>query len=320
MPRKPRIEFSGALYHVIARGNQRKKVFLDSADYSDYLNRVFRYHKKFGFILYCYCLMPNHVHLLIETGDAPLSKIMHSIQFSYTQSFNMRHDKIGHLFQGRYKAILCDKDEYLLQLIAYINNNPVRAKMVVHPENYIWSSHRSILGLEKNIICCDLDKALMQFGSKRKIAIKNYKKYILDAARVKHKDEYYQLKDQRVLGEDDFATSVLLEKKHNPDIYYDVPIRELVKIVSREFDISPNNILSLGKERSGSLGREIVVYVGRNIAGKTIRAMANELSRVETAMSIRYQAFEEKLAKDLQMKKQIERIFSFIKANYPIKY
>jgi REP element-mobilizing transposase RayT len=136
MARKPRIEFPGALYHVIARGNQRRRTFFNPEDYENYLSRLWSYHEKFHFTLYAHCLMPNHIHLLIESAEVPLSKIMQAIQFSYTQSFNRRHKKVGHLFQGRYKAVLCQKDEYLLELVRYIHLNPVRAGIVKDPKNY----------------------------------------------------------------------------------------------------------------------------------------------------------------------------------------
>jgi REP element-mobilizing transposase RayT len=105
---------SGVLYHVIVRGNHRQKTFLNESDYQAYLERLGRYRKRLAVTVYAYCLMPNHVHLLVETGSQPLSRFMQGLQQSYTQYFNRKHHKVGHLFQGRYKAIVCDKDEYLL--------------------------------------------------------------------------------------------------------------------------------------------------------------------------------------------------------------
>ena len=128
MARKPRIEFPGAFYHIIVRGNNRQKIFADDEDYKYFLGRLNHYKERFKFVLFAYVLMPNHIHLLLETGEVPLSRIMQSLQFTYTQKFNRRHKKVGHLFQGRYKAILCQKESYLLELIRYIVLNPVRAR------------------------------------------------------------------------------------------------------------------------------------------------------------------------------------------------
>src|SRR6266540_7041284 len=130
MARPLRIEFPGAMYHVIVRGNERKAVFRDDADREDYLRRLARYREKFGFRLLAYCLMNNHVHLAIEAGNDPLSRIMAGLQSSYTQYFNRRHDRSGHLFQGRYKAFLVEKDRYALALVRYIHENPVKARVV----------------------------------------------------------------------------------------------------------------------------------------------------------------------------------------------
>ena len=129
MARKPRIEFEGAFYHVITRGNQRQKIFRDEKDYKKYLEILSEYKKQYKYCLYSYILMNNHIHLLLETQDFPLSKIQQGINQRYTMYFNKKHKTVGHLFQGRYKAILCDKDKYLLSLIKYIHLNPVRAKV-----------------------------------------------------------------------------------------------------------------------------------------------------------------------------------------------
>jgi REP element-mobilizing transposase RayT len=117
MARKPRINLSGGLYHILARGNQRRLVFRDPRDYGAYLDRLGRYQERYRFTLLAHVLMPNHVHLLLETGSVPLSKIMQGLQQSYTQYFNKTHRSVGHCFQGRFKALLCDRDAYLLALL-----------------------------------------------------------------------------------------------------------------------------------------------------------------------------------------------------------
>jgi REP element-mobilizing transposase RayT len=129
MSRRPRVFAPGLLYHVIVRGNQRRKTFRCDDDYKAYLDRLQKYRAKCNVRIYAYCLMPNHVHLLVETGSTPLAKFMQGLQQSYTQHFNRSYRKVGHLFQGRYKAIICDRDKYLLALVRYIHLNPVRAQL-----------------------------------------------------------------------------------------------------------------------------------------------------------------------------------------------
>lgn len=142
MSRSPRLEFSGAVYHVIARGNEQREVFRDDTDRDFYLRRLAHYRDRFRFRLYAYCLMTNHVHLALETGPVPLSRIVLALHGSYAQGFNQRHHRVGHLFQGRYKAFLVQKTPYLLALIRYIHGNPVKAGIVRDPWLYPWSSDR----------------------------------------------------------------------------------------------------------------------------------------------------------------------------------
>src|SRR4030042_3150799 len=142
MARKARIEYEGAFYHVIARGNQRQRVFKDENDFQKYLELLVYYKERHKYSLYAYVLMNNHVHLLIETFKIPLSKIIQGINQSYTMYFNKKYRTVGHLFQGRYKAILCDKDAYLLSLIKYIHLNPARAKKAKAAGEYGRRTHR----------------------------------------------------------------------------------------------------------------------------------------------------------------------------------
>jgi putative transposase len=146
MARKPRVEYAGAFYHVICRGNQRQVIFRGDADRKYYLELLEQYRERYRFKVYAYVLMSNHVHLLIETGRVALSKIMQGLQLKYTGYFNRKYKKVGHLFQGRYKAILCDRDAYLLELVRYLHLNPERMRATMDAGNYRWSSHRAYLG------------------------------------------------------------------------------------------------------------------------------------------------------------------------------
>ena len=146
MARKPRIEFEGALYHVITRGNQRQQIFNATEDYERYLKILEDYKLRYDFLIYAYILMENHVHLLMETKEVPLSKILQGINQRYTMYFNRRYATVGHLFQGRYKAMLCERDSYLLSLVQYIHMNPVRLGRAKSPAAYPWSSHSLISG------------------------------------------------------------------------------------------------------------------------------------------------------------------------------
>jgi len=145
MARPLRIVYPGALYHVTARGNERKKVFLSEVDYKKFLSYLTDAAHKYGAILHVFVLMDNHYHLLIETPKPNLSSFMHAVASAYTTYFNIKRKRSGHLFQGRYKSIVIEKDSYLLELSRYIHLNPVRAGIVQRPQDYLFSSYRSYI-------------------------------------------------------------------------------------------------------------------------------------------------------------------------------
>lgn len=156
MPRSARITLGNSCYHIITRGNQRQNIFGREYDYNKYLDLLKKYKHKYRFWLYAYCLMPNHVHLLIEPDKhKQLSKIMHGLNLSYTIWFNKTYNKVGHLYQDRFKSMIIQKDEYLLSCINYIELNPVRAGITEQPEKYGWSSYfYRISGKKSEILDC----------------------------------------------------------------------------------------------------------------------------------------------------------------------
>ncbi len=164
MARPLRIEFPGALYHVTARGNAQRDLFLDDEDRERFLSVLDRVVSRFHLLLHAYCLMDNHYHLLLETPEANLSKAMRQINGVYTQAFNRRHGKVGHVLQGRFKAILVDRDRYLLELCRYVVLNPVRARITRKPDTYRWSSYRASAGLAPVRPFLTTDWLLSQFA------------------------------------------------------------------------------------------------------------------------------------------------------------
>jgi len=142
MPRTPRITMENACYHIITRGNQKQLVFKDRKDYDKYLSLLLKYKKLYQFKLYCFCLMPNHVHLIIEVKEPTmLCKIMKCLNLSYTLYFNFKYEKVGHLWQDRFKSKVIEKDAYLFECINYIEANPIRASLASDLTKYPWSSY-----------------------------------------------------------------------------------------------------------------------------------------------------------------------------------
>ncbi len=178
MVRPLRIEYLGAVYHVTALGNARMPVFEDDEDQANFLNLIEETVDRFNWHCYAYCLMDNHYHLLVETIEANLSLGMRHINGVCTQQFNRRHNRVGHLFQGRFKSILVDRDACLLELCRYIVLNPVRAGMVERPEEYVWSSYRATAGLSHAPIFLALDWILSQFAPKKDEARIRYMEFV----------------------------------------------------------------------------------------------------------------------------------------------
>jgi len=296
MPRKPRIHFPDAFYHVIARGNRREKIFRSKKDYQLYLNFLSEYKDRYGFSLYAYTLMPNHIHLLIEVGEVPLSRIMQNLQFRYTRNFNIKYKNYGHLFQGRYKAILCEKDSYLLELSAYIHLNAIRAGLVKDPINYQWCSFRSYLREEEDNLV-ERDFILAQFSNKKKVAIKEYERFVKGHIGQGHREDFYGLKDQRFLGQDTFIEYVHRRLNEEPCFLYDISLGEIVSEVSSVLNISTDLFYTPTRNRQGALGRSIVGYLGIKLGGHQIKVTAEHFSRDPVVISQGIKRLESKLNK-----------------------
>lgn len=175
MARKQRIHYKGALYHVMARGNNGEYHLSKECEKIDYINVIRKYKERYGFKLYAYCIMDNHIHMLIEVDEMPLEKIMQGIQQVYTQRYNKINKRTGHIFQQRYKAIVCNKDGYLLHLIKYIHFNPVEAG-ITKTVDYNWSSHHEYLQNKNDLI--ETNFVLKMLSTNKMQAIKQYTEYM----------------------------------------------------------------------------------------------------------------------------------------------
>ena len=203
MARPLRLEFPGALYHLTARGNARQPIYRDDTDRRDFLELCGAVCDRFHWQAHAYCLMSNHYHLVIETPEANLARGMRQLNGVYTQAFNRRHRKVGHLFQGRYTAILVDKDKYLLELARYVVLNPVRAGMVKSAGQYLWSSYRPMIGKSVAPAWLTTDFLLAQLAHRRREARQRYVRFIAEG---KDQPKIWQhLRGQIYLGDEAFV-------------------------------------------------------------------------------------------------------------------
>lgn len=178
MARPLRLEFAGALYHITSRGDRREDIYEDDIDRKTFLSVLNSVCDTYNWVCHAYCLMSNHYHLLIETPDANLSRGMRQLNGVYTQKYNRSHGRVGHVFQGRYKAILVEKENYLLELSRYIVLNPVRAGMTHSPADWPWSSYRATVDQEKGLECLNVEWILATFGKRKPVAIERYKIFV----------------------------------------------------------------------------------------------------------------------------------------------
>lgn len=179
MTRPLRLEFPGALYHVTSRGNRQQPIYRDDSDRRAWQDALALACKRHNVVVHSFCQMGNHFHLLLETLEANLSQGMRQLNGAYTQHFNRRHRLVGHLFQGRYKAILVQKESYLLELCRYIALNPVRARMVGSPDEWQWSSHHFMVNSVSPPCWLDHDRLLGRFGDTRDAAMLAYRAFVL---------------------------------------------------------------------------------------------------------------------------------------------
>jgi putative transposase len=180
MTRPLRLEFAGALYHVTSRGDHREAIYRDDIDRAAWLQTLALVCKRFNFVIHSYCQMTNHYHALVETPEGNLSQGMRQLNGLYTQHFNRRHQLTGHLFQGRYQAILVQKESHLMALARYVVLNPLRARMVRSLDEWPWSSHRYLTNDGNPPEWLATDWLLGQFGLTRSQAIRRYRQFVLD--------------------------------------------------------------------------------------------------------------------------------------------
>ncbi len=317
MARKPRIEFPGAIYHVITRGNNRQDIFTDDESYRSFLELLRHYKEKFQFVLYAYSLMPNHVHLLVETAAIPLSRIMQALQFNYTQKFNHRHKRVGHLFQGRYKAILCQKETYLLELIRYIVLNPVRSHLVKLPAGWRWSSYYDLLRCRgRHIVSAEVVLGL--FGKKPNTAANVLQRFVNDGLNDGHNELYYKLKDQRILGETEFADEII---KTNEAVagdfeYYNISIDDAVALVAKHLGLGEERIKTITRERLAAKARGLVAYICKAFGGKKSGEIAKYFGRSDVIISKLIRQIEFEKNDDEKFKRLLKKIELEIKSKY----
>lgn len=314
MARPLRIEYEGAVYHVTARGNERSKIYFSKRDYEKFKEYVTEAQHKYGFVLHAYALMTTHYHLIIETPDKNLSRLMHHINSSYTTYTNIKRKRSGHLFQGRFKAIVVDKGSYLLELSRYLHLNPVRANMVQKPEEYQYSSYRGyISGAEENIVNYKTILGLLTKNEKE--ARERYKVFVESAMGDKLESPLKKVYGGVILGGSSFIKSVLekieegqLEKEYvagRKELRAPMGAADILTAVCQHYGISRDELTAA----SLSEVRKICIYLLKTETATTTREICELMGDMScTAVAKAYQRFTKKLEINDQLRKEVRGI------------
>jgi putative transposase len=301
MARKPRIVYPGALYHVILRGNNGQTIFFDDKDRTRFYLLLQEGIERFGYRVHGFCLMTNHVHLAIQIGEISLSRILQNLSFRYTRWVNWRQKRSGHLFQGRYKAVLVDADIYLQELIRYIHLNPVRARIVNEPQDYRWSGHRAYIGLE-TIPLLTTDWVLSQFSKKLSLARKAYSSFVHEGKKGSHQEEYHKGTeiDSRILGDDEFVDRVLNRepKRLRPK----ATLEKIMLEICRYFHLEEKDFFVKGKDHKLSEARGMAAWLVLELGVGTLAELSKRVGRDVTTLSASVKRLQIRSKTDSELK------------------
>jgi REP element-mobilizing transposase RayT len=278
MARPLRLEFAGAVYHVVSRGHERSKIFRNHADREAFLKMLGFVARDLGWRVHAYCLMANHYDLLIETPSPNLSLGMRALNGRYTQKYNRLHDRTGHLFEGRYRAILIQKEARLLDLHRYVVLNPVRAGVASNAGDWEWSSYRATGGRAPQPVWLEVDWTLGQFGRSRRLATEEYRRFV--RAGKGQRSPLEDVRGQIYLGDERFIRSVLRRapaRDEDEEIPlsqrrpWSVGLDEIRRAVAKEFRVP---VEGLSRSRGGE-DKMAAIYLARKLTGLTGREIGD---------------------------------------------
>jgi putative transposase len=278
MARKPRLHDPGGYYHVILRGNGGSPIFFSPEDRVYFYELLKEATSRFGCRVHAFCLMGNHVHLAVQVGQTPLSKIMQNIAFRYTRKINKQEKKIGHLFQGRFKAILVDDQSYLLELVRYIHLNPVRAGLAKKAADWQWSGHNVYIGKAHNV-WLTTEAVLAQFGGEIDTARERYAFFIAEGTDEANANALRKGKEGgRILGDDRFVEKTI-KKVAKEEMRKSLPFEAVVGAVAKTLNLPEKAIFSQSRERELSRARIIVCLLARENCPDTFAEIGRKFAR-----------------------------------------
>ncbi len=310
MPRQARLDASGVLHHVMARGIEQGLIFRDDRDREDFIRRLSELALKQAWIIYAWALMPNHFHLLVRSGKNPLSRNMRALMSGYAGYFNRRHKRHGHLFQNRYKSIVCEEETYFLELVRYLHLNPLRSKIVRdlnELDRYKYAGHSAIIGTVERK-WQDIDEVLGRFNDKRRSAIRLYREFTAagieegrrpelegggllrsyggwkGVTELRRGREKYRA-DERVPGSSSFIEEILKEvEKQEEGKSKRVSLKALISRIATDMGISRESMTGSGRNREVTRARAVLAYIWMRYLGRSGYELAKALGMTPQAL------------------------------------
>jgi REP-associated tyrosine transposase len=314
MARPLRVEYEGAFYHVTSRGNERGKIFFSDGDYEKFLSYLRDAKEKYGFVLHGYVLMTNHYHLLMETPEANLSKVMHYLNGAYTTYINVKRKRNGHLFQGRYKSIIIDRDGYLGELTRHIHLNPVRAGIVLKPEEYPYSSYRAYMKQQKDDLV-STEVVLQLVGGGEDKAQRRYRAFVEAGIGRELENPTKDVYGGMILGGTQFVKETLRKLKdeylgkteisHRRTLKSAEMSDEIMEKVARRYQISTEEIL----EGSHREARKVAVYLLKKHTGMANRTIGERFRGLGySAVTKIHRRLEEAMRKNRRLRSLVSSV------------
>lgn len=300
MGRPLRITYPGAHYHVTSRGNEQKDIYKSRRDREQFLSYLESSVTRYGAKIHAYCLMTNHYHLLLETPEGNLSEILRHINGAYTNYFNAKRKRSGHLFQGRYKAILIEADEYLMELTRYIHLNPVRCGIVTKPEDHPWSSYNDYLGdrLKPGWLCTDT--VLAHFGDGKK-----YRQFVEHMLVMEYESPLRNVIASTLLGSEPFVQEIMAAHLDGKEVKRDVPaMRELSK--ARKIEMIIENVRGIFGD--SGLEQKVGIYLAHRRSGARLKELGEYFNKKDSAIAQTTRRLIGKMAANGSLKKKVEEL------------
>ena len=329
MSRPLRIEYPGAWYHITSRGNERRDIFRDNKDRKRFLQVLEESIARFRVEVHCYVLMSNHFHLVLKTLEANLSRFMHRLNVTYTTCFNLRHRRVGHLYQGRFKAIVVEADEYLKELSRYLHLNPVRLKK--HKElpiekkakilkEYQWSSLRGYMGLVKRDGYVTYADVLGYMGGDTREGQRRYGAFVLSGLSREMKNPLAEARAGAVLGTESFAEwarKTFIDgqewvRREQPQVRLlerMMPVSEIAQVVAKEYGVAPEELMNARSRHREARQVLIEISYRLNVSGRSLQKIGDELGGISGAAVMNsHVRLQEKMLRDRTLGRCLERI------------